>query len=103
MYMCRPVDERGVPKLHAPALPSCMCIYIYIYIYTYVSMYRERGRERERQGDTHMGTRKWWFMKWWLSNGSEMHTSKYVCEKLLQYLSPRHRPNIYSRRKQTCV
>ena len=30
----------------------------------------------------HSGIRKWWFMKWWFSNGSKMYTSKYVCENL---------------------
>ena len=39
-------------------------IYIYIYVYTYVHIIS--------------GTRKWWFMKWGSTNGSKMHTSKYV-------------------------
>ena len=47
MYMCRPVDERGVPKLHAPALPSCMCIYIYIHMYLCIEREGERERDRE--------------------------------------------------------
>ena len=45
---------------------------------------RDSGRRLRRRRRRLSGFRKWRFMKWWFSNGSKMHTSKYVCENLAQ-------------------